>query len=221
MTSVLLTQERAPESGADRGAPLLLLLHGWGMYRGHLFDLTTSYDPRFAVVAAQAPVRMGPGAYRWFDFTRTLDAGPIINDQEEESSLAKLLSFIDNLVEARDPSQLYLLGHSQGATMALSVALQRPARLAGCANVNGRLLGKRVAEAEAPNLLEGMSFYCGHGLHNPIVPLALGHRTRDLVAELGASVTYREYDIGHEITPAVLSDVSTWLTAELDRVPHG
>ncbi|MGK3992292.1 alpha/beta hydrolase [Sorangium sp. So ce1024] len=215
-TRDLLIDERPPAEGGAQGAPLLLVLHGWGMYKGHLFELTRGLDPRLTIVAAQAPVRMGPGAYRWFDFERTPSSGPIINDREEEQSLATLLAFIDRLVSARAPAALYLLGHSQGATMALSVTLRRPARLAGCANVNGRLLKKRLAEVQSPNALEGLSFFCGHGVHNPIVPLALGRETRDHVQRLGAEVTYREYPIGHEITPEALSDVSAWLTGRLD-----
>ncbi|XYI03754.1 alpha/beta hydrolase [Sorangium sp. So ce1128] len=213
----LLIDERAPGSGSSRGAPMLLVLHGWGMYKGHLFELTRGFDPRLTIVAAQAPVRMGPGAYRWFNFERTPSSGPIIDDKEEEQSLATLLSFIDRLVSVRSPGALYLLGHSQGATMALSVTLRRPARLAGCANVNGRLLKKRLAQVQSPDALEGLSFFCGHGSHNPIVPLALGRETRDHVQRLGAAVTYREYPIGHEITPEALSDVSAWLTDRIDE----
>lgn len=205
-------EERPPGTGEVRGAPLLLVLHGWGMYRGHLFELTRGFDPRWTVVAAQAPVRMGPGAYRWFHFERTPDSGPIIDDAEEERSLAALLAFIDRLVETRSPSALYLLGHSQGATMALSVILRRPQRLAGCANVNGRLLRKRLAEVQHPNVLSGLAMFCGHGTHNPIVPLRLGQETRDHVQRLGATTVYHEYPIGHEITPEVLSDVAAWLS---------
>jgi phospholipase/carboxylesterase len=208
----LLNTERPPSTTTVRGAPMLLALHGWALYRGHLFDLVQGFDPRLTIVAAQAPVRMGPGAYRWFDFERTPSSGPIINDAEETQSLARLLSFIDQLVAEREPSALYLLGHSQGATMALSTILRRPVRLAGCANVNGRLLAKRLTEVQRPGVLDGVTMFCGHGIHNPIVPLRLGQETRDHLRRMGAQVTYREYPIGHEITPEALSDVSAWLS---------
>jgi phospholipase/carboxylesterase len=209
----LLSYERPPRSGTVHGAPLLVVLHGWGMYRGHLFELTQGFDPRLTIVAPQAPVRMGPGAYRWFDFERTPSSGPIINDAEEDKSLAILLSFIERLVATHSPSALYLLGHSQGATMALSVILNRPVPLAGCANVNGRLLHKRLAQVQRPDVLAGLPMFCGHGVHNPIVPLRLGQETRDHLQRLGAMMSYREYPIGHEITPEALSDVSAWLSA--------
>lgn len=194
---------------------MLLVLHGWGMYKGHMFELCKGLDPRLTIVAAQAPVRMGPGAYRWFDFERMRDSAPIINDAEEERSLPALLSFIERVVSARSPGALYLFGHSQGATMMLSVALQRPPLLAGCANVNGRILPKRLAQAQRSNVLEGMSVFSGHGVHNPIVPIRVGRETRDHVQRMGAAMSYHEYPIGHEITPEIVSDVSTWLTRVL------
>lgn len=211
----LHTTERPPVGREFRGAPLLLLLHGWATYRGPLFELTQGFDARLGIVAAQAPVRMGPSAYRWFDFQRTPDSGPIINDIEEERSLASLLAFVDALVAEKAPSRLYLLGHSQGGTMALSVALRRPPKLAGCININGRLLQKRRVASEGATLLSGLSFFCGHGSNNDIVPLALGRATRQWLEGMGAEMTSREYPIGHEITPEALADASAWLSAKL------
>jgi phospholipase/carboxylesterase len=211
----LLFDERPPSAGSAHGAPMLLALHGWGMYKGHMHELTKGLDPRLTIVAAQAPVRMGPGAYRWFDFDRVPSSGPIINDAEEEKSLATLLSFIDRLVSTRSPSALYLFGHSQGGSMSMSVVLKRPARLAGCININGRFLPKRIAQVQNPEILKGLSFFCGHGVHNPIVPLRIGQETRDHVQRLGATMSYREYPIGHEITPEIVSEVSAWLTGVL------
>jgi phospholipase/carboxylesterase len=211
----LLTTERPPAGGDFRGAPLLLLLHGWATYRGPLFELTQGFDARLGIVAAQAPVRMGPSAYRWFDFQRTPDSGPIIDDAEEERSLASLLTFVDALVAEKSPSRLYLLGHSQGGTMTLSVALRRPPKLVGCININGRLLQKRRLASESATLLSGLDFFCGHGSNNDIVPLALGRATRQWLAGMGAEMTSREYPIGHEITPEALADASAWLSAHL------
>jgi phospholipase/carboxylesterase len=211
----LLTTERPPAGRDFRGAPLLLVLHGWATYRAPLFDLVGGFDARLGIVAAQAPVRMGPSAYRWFDFQRTPDSGPIIDDAEEERSLATLLRFVDALVAVKRPSRLFLLGHSQGGTMALSVALRRPPLLAGCINVNGRLLQKRRLAANGGAPLSGLKFFCGHGSHNDIVPLSLGRATRDWLAGMGAEMTSREYPIGHEITPEALADASAWLSGKL------
>jgi phospholipase/carboxylesterase len=209
MTKELLFDERLA-SGSHQ-APVLVLLHGWASYKGHLFELARDLDRRWTVVAPQAPVRMGPGAYRWFDFERTPDSGPIINDNEEAPSLDALLSFLERLTARLSPAALYLLGHSQGATMALSVTVQRPPWLSGCININGRLLKKRLAQVKDPNILHSLPVYCAHGTHNSIVPLRLGQESREHLQRLGATVSYREYPIGHEITTESFSDAASWL----------
>jgi phospholipase/carboxylesterase len=213
----LAVVERPGSSGAVKGSPILLALHGWATYRDHLFEMTRLVDPRLLVVAAQAPLRMGPGAYRWFDFERVPDQGPRINDDEEASSLAALCEFIDRLVAHHEPQRLYLMGHSQGGTMLFSVALKRPQGITGFANVNGRLLDKRAAEvAGRSDILRDVAFFCGHGTHNDIVPLWLGERSRDAMVEQGAQMTYHQYRIGHEITAEAVGDIAAWLTRELD-----
>lgn len=202
--------ERGPKGV---GAPLIVLLHGWAMYKDHLFEMTRAWDERWVIIAPQAPVRMGPGANRWFNFERTPDSGPIIDDDEEASSLVKLQQFVERVIEARDPSVVYVVGHSQGGTMSLSLALSRPRRLKGVAQINGRVLTKRLTNT-ASNQLEGLSMFFGHGTVNPIVPIGLGRWTREQMRLRGASVTYQEYPIGHEVTPEYLAAAAQWLDGE-------
>jgi phospholipase/carboxylesterase len=50
-----------------------------------------------------------------------------------------------------------------------------------------------------------------HGSQDPLIDL---QRARDSVEQLRAlrvPLTYREYDMGHEITPRSLTDLSAWL----------
>lgn len=197
-------------------APVVILLHGWGMYHGHLFEMTHHLDRRLDVVSPRAPVRMGPGTYRWFNFVRTPSDGPNIDHDEEVSSLAELIRFIEQVIEERGVPGVWLIGHSQGGTMALSVCTRRPDLVLGCANVNGRLLDKAWNATQGRPLLSGKPFFNGHGLRNPIVPLHLGRRTCARIEELGASIQTREYAIGHEINDEILADVSDWLSAQLD-----
>ncbi|HEV7369722.1 alpha/beta hydrolase [Arenibaculum sp.] len=210
-----VTREPARTDAAD--APVLLLLHGFATYENHLLDLTQGFDPRLSVVAVRAPLRIGPGAYRWFYFDLVPGEAPRINADEEAQSLRTLTAFVEALAARHAPKRLYLLGHSQGGTMALSIALTRPSLIAGCANVNGRILPKIAAALPPPEALTGLPFFMGHGTENPIVPIAVGRRMRARLEELGVDLTHREYPIGHEISAEALADVSEWLSAKLDE----
>lgn len=220
MTSTLTFVERLPQ-GAGARAPVIVLLHGWGMYHGHLFDMAQSFDRDWHLISPRAPVRMGPGAYRWFNFVRTPADGPNIDHDEERASLRTLIAYLEGVARRAGVDGVYLIGHSQGGTMALSVALSRPDLVKGCANVNGRILDKVWDAVCGARPLEGIPFFNGHGTENPIVPIRLGRATCTRLRTLGADLTTLEYPIGHEITPQALSDVSAWLGGVLIRASAG
>jgi phospholipase/carboxylesterase len=215
--------ERKARCGSAENPPTLLLLHGFASYQNYLFELTEGFDPRLEIVSVQAPIRMGPGAYRWFYFdyyetiARRPSEGPTINLSEEATSLTTLTKFLDGFRTERRPKKLYLLGHSQGGTMALSAALTRPELISGCAEISGRILSRAFSNVASKEAIAGLPFFIGHGVDNPIVPIAIGRATGQRLRDLQASLCYREYPLGHEITPEVLSDMSDWLSARLDE----
>jgi phospholipase/carboxylesterase len=209
--------EREPAAASPSPAPMLIVLHGWGLYERHLFNQTRDFDPRLRIIAPRAPVRIGPGVYRWFDFTRTPSDGPIVNDSEETESLTALTEFVRWIADARGVGRIYLLGHSQGGTMALSLTVGFPSLVAGCANINGRLLAKRGAALSSSSELAETEVFYGHGSNNRIVPLTLAHATRERLRAHGAPVSFKEYPIGHEINDQALADANAWISARLDR----
>lgn len=191
--------------------PLLVLLHGFASYEQHLFRHAGLFDPQWPIIAPRAPLRIGPGAYRWFYFTRTA-TGPIIETEEQHVSLRLLVVFLEAIRDQRKPRQIFLLGHSQGGSMALSVLMTRPDLIDGVVNVNGRIVPNNAASPSADSRLRGFPVFTRHGEDNPIVPLPMAHRTRDLLMQHGVSIDYRDVpNIGHGFTPEILADSSQWL----------
>jgi phospholipase/carboxylesterase len=215
--------KREPERGNVDRPPVLILLHGFASYENQLFELAREFDPRLLIVSVRAPIRMGPGAYRWFNFdyygtiAQRPSKGPTINLEEQAASLATLTAFIEGFKAERKPDRLYLLAHSQGATMAFSVVMKRPSLISGLAEVNGRILPGAAADIAPAQSFAGLPFFIGHGVDNPIVPIALAQSTRQQLEGLRARVCYRQYPIGHEITAEVAADMSDWLSTRLDE----
>ncbi|WP_246796299.1 alpha/beta hydrolase [Burkholderia perseverans] len=207
--------EREPAGGDGGEAPLVVLMHGFASYEGHLYQHADLFGPHWRVVAPRAPLRIGPGAYRWFFFERTAD-GPIIRSEEEHASLATLLAFLEALKRSRRPSRLHLLGHSQGGTMALAATLSRRGLVDGLVNVNGRISPNVMAHGAQPRL-DGLPVLSRHGIDNPIVPLPMAHASRDLLTRCGARVEHRDHPgIGHGFTPEILAEAASWL----DQLPR-
>jgi phospholipase/carboxylesterase len=207
---------RRPAHATHR-PPLLILLHGLGSNEEDLFALAPQFDERFLVLSLRAPFEMAPGYYRWFDRTDT-SAGRVIDTQEFEASRKMLIQEINNAVMAfgADPRQVFLMGFSQGAMMAMALALSAPQKLFGVVAVAGRVLPD-VAQVAAPQAsLAHLRLLIQHGTADEVVPVADGYAARDLFADLHVMMGFREYSAGHTITESMLADACDFLRAQLD-----
>ncbi len=197
--------------------PLLVLLHGVGADEHDLLPLAAALDPRLLCLSIRAPHEaMGMG-YAWFAIDwRT--SPPAYDLAQAEDSRAALCDLLPRLVarHGTDPARTFLLGFSQGAAMALAVALTRPDLLRGVVLHSGRLLEDLPARIAPPEALASLEALVLHGVEDDVVPVERGRELRDLLApRLGPRLVYREHDAGHFVTKASLDDAAAWLGARL------
>ena len=198
--------------------PLLLLLHGIGSNEHDLYGLAPFLDKRFLIISVRAPNKLGPGSYAWFEVDFT-PQGPVIKPEQAESSHKTLIIFLKEAITAygADPKQVYLMGFSQGAIMSASVALIQPELVAGAVLMSGRIpleIRQLIASNEE---LSGFPFLVVHGTADMVLPITYGRDSRELLSSLPVDLTYHEYPMGHEVSQESLSDVTTWLTEQLDK----
>ncbi len=208
---------RQPIIEADT-PPLLLLLHGIGSNEHDLYGLAPFLDKRFLIISVRAPHTLGPGSYAWFeaDFT---PQGPVINPEQAEASRKTLITFLKEAITAygADPKQVYLMGFSQGAIMSASVALTQPELIAGAVLMSGRILPEIQPLIASSEELSGFPFLVVHGTVDMVLPITHGHASRELLSSLPVDLTYHEYPMGHEVNQESLSDVTAWLTEQLNK----
>ena len=216
-TPSLVHLVRQPIVEADT-PPLLLLLHGVGSNENDLFGLAPYLDERFLILSVRAPNTLGPGSYAWFDVDFT-PQGPVIDPAQAEASREALIDFIGEAITAYgvNPNQVYMMGFSQGAIMSASIALTRPDLVAGVALMSGRILPEIQSLMAASEKLEGLPILVVHGIADTVLPINHGRASRQLLASLPVELTYHEYPIGHEVSQESLADVSSWLSAQLDK----
>jgi len=204
----LRTVELPPQQpGLDR---TLVLLHGFGADEHDLLPVGHELDPRLRVVSLQAPIALDFGGRAWFNLQQTPQGFAF--DPAEVAEAARLALEAVEEIARRSPRPL-LCGFSQGAGMALSVALARPDLTSGVLALSS--VPPRGQQPAEPGALRGLLAFVAHGLHDPLIPVEVGRATRDLLRQLGADVTYREYPMGHMVIPAEISDARTWLSAML------
>lgn len=210
---------RAPTAPTHHRPPLLVLLHGVGGNETGLERFASMVDPRLLVLSVRAPFTYAPGAYRWFD-VRFSARGIDVNADEAEQSRLAVIQFINDAVMAfgADWRRVYLLGFSQGATLAYGIGLTAPHRLRGIVGIGGRVLPEFVALAAPVAALNHLTLLIQHGINDSLVPVARGRATRDLFASLGVMLGYREYEAAHEVTEAMLTEAAGFLNTQLNRL---
>jgi phospholipase/carboxylesterase len=216
LTHLAQEPHAAPVSGEK--PPLLLLLHGVRSNEQDLMGLAPYLDPRFFIVSARAPMVLGPGQFGWYPVAFTPE-GPVGDPEQARASRDTLTRFIAEAVRAygADAERVYLMGFSQGAIMSLYIALTEPTVAAGIVLMSGRLLPEAWEERADDDALRGLPITAVHGKYDQVLPIGEGRAIRDRLTTLPVDLTYREYDMGHEVSPESLSAVTQWLTERLDR----
>lgn len=214
---------RPNSEGVVGKPPLLIMLHGVGSNEEDLFTLAPQFDPSFYILSARGPYQLAPNQFAWYEMIFKPQGLVITPDQAEESR-QKLALFIEEAIEHYevDPSRVYLLGFSQGAIMALSLLLTAPQNLTGVIAIAGRILpelfkansplGNKLASTEQ---LKGRALFMGHGVQDEIMPIQHGRQAENLLAKAPLQMSYREYEMGHEIGARCLNEMIIWLETQL------
>jgi len=206
-----------PRRSTTTRAPLLILLHGYGSDEADLLGLADHLDPRFRLVSARAPLPLDMGGHAWFPIEFTV-AGLAVDYEAGERAMDQLGRLLTQLqeVSGNDAGDTFVLGFSQGGAMALGLLLARPDDIGGLAFLSGLWSKERMPQDPAVAGLRGKPVLQTHGCGDPLIPIAAARASRELLDELEVELTYREYDMGHQINSDCLRDLSDWLTARLD-----
>jgi thioredoxin 1 len=192
---------------------LALLIHGYGADERDLGGLLTYLDPdgELATVLPRGPYAVpGTPGYSWYSFGGQETASPE-SGGTYATALAELDDFLDEQSAALgfDRAESIVGGFSQGAGLALGLALQRSDRprpkaaLAMSPAIDTAAFD--LDERDAPPVL------VQHGTNDPMIPV---QRSRDLARQLralGVPTVYREYPMAHQVALESLRDATDWL----------
>jgi phospholipase/carboxylesterase len=163
--------------------------------------------------APMQPVTINGGMVMraWYDVRH--DAGA---RREDEAGVRASQQRIEALI-ARETARgipaerLILAGFSQGGAMALHVGLRYAERLAGIMALSCYLpLADALATGAAAANREVPIFWA-HGVHDPMIPLAMAELGQRQVAGLGYPIEWHQYAIPHSVSPEEIADVARWL----------
>ncbi|MBI3304580.1 MAG: dienelactone hydrolase family protein [Deltaproteobacteria bacterium] len=194
--------------------PTLLTLHGFGANALDLLGLAPYLcSGKFLVLCPQGPLQvpLGGGAvgYGWYPFVGSgmFDIRAVLAAREE------LQAFLADALQRYpiDSKKLAVLGFSQGGVMAYSLGFGEPERFAALAALSSWLPQDLLSALPDVPATEQLPVLIQHGSRDELVDVGRARQSVETLRNLRVQITYREYDMGHEINARSLGDLSAWL----------
>ena len=198
-----ITPDSALRAGPLKADRRLVLLHGWGADADDLLDLGEALlgpaGNEVSVVSLRAPLPHPGGAGRqWYDLGRP-------GWPELPAARADLLRRLHDLSLSVPLERTALLGFSQGAAMAIDVAIGGGLSLAGLIGCSGYLHpGWEPQRPLTPILLT-------HGRGDSVVPYGASEALEMCLRDCGGAVRLLPFAGGHGIDPGLFPAMREFL----------
>jgi phospholipase/carboxylesterase len=215
--------------GSD--APVLVLLHGFASRPSEWLPVVKKVESTGAVLfvfpegpepTAAPGDRVGGRAWWHLDLSDFVDpaepgALPDLSDEAPVGLVAarvRVLAFLDELQAHKGihSGRVILGGFSQGAVVALDVALHDPRPLRGLALLSGTIVNERGWFARLPSR-RGMPVFIAHSPEDAVLPYPLAQRLRLALGAAGWLVTWQPFEGGHALSAAAVEGLATFAQA--------
>lgn len=207
--------ETAPNPNAA-----IIWLHGLGA-DGHDFEpivpeLVQRGERAWRFIFPNAPVRpvtlnAGMRMRAWYDI-KGLDRNSEEDTAGFQAADAQIRELIGREAARGVPtSRIVLAGFSQGGAVSLYTVTRLKDKLAGVMALSCYLPGVAGFLAERRPANDATPIFMAHGLADPMLPIALGSKSRDFLRAHGYTIEWREYPMAHAVCPAEIADIRRFL----------
>jgi phospholipase/carboxylesterase len=199
----------------DEESPTLVLLHGFGGRptgpRLLHAAKVTAIQGRMRVFIPRGQESHGDGRAWWGGDGNFWPAHASGSEQGDDvvtpGPVARARTAVLNVLRAVKGAfgshRPFLAGYSQGAMLAVDVALNRDSGVDRVAILSGRLLSASLPALRAVNPQRARAFIA-HGRSDAVVPFVAGKLLRSLLVQHGHDVVWRPFRGGHRLPPASL-----------------
>jgi len=186
---------RYPTQNISKARPMLLI-HGYQGNENVMWILTKPIHNNFLMIAPRAPIEVSDNQYIWHEIAPQWPDISIYQDLT-----LQLLARTDKLLVSFGINlKTYdVMGFSQGAVMAYSLAFLQPERINRVAAIAGFIPYSWQTQLNFKNV-KNKSFFIAHGTQDEIIPIKKAHQAAGWLLENGSNVTFCEAEIGHKIS---------------------
>ncbi len=184
-----LHKEIIREAGVswDAAKKVLIMLHGRGASAEDILSLKQYLNVADTRILAPQATN-----HTWYPYGFMM---PIRQNEPWLSAALALLNKITQDVINRGFSseQIFILGFSQGACLALEFAARNAQHYGGVISFTGGLIGEKIYTEHYTGNFNGTPVFIGNSDHDPHVPLERSQQSRQLMESMGAKVVLKVY----------------------------
>ena len=203
---------REPKIKLDKN-PLLLLLHGYGSNEQDLFSFAAELPEEYYIVSARAPYNLQYGSYAWYAINFDTEQNKFSDNDQARISRELIAKFIDELIDKYpiDATNVTLIGFSQGTILSYAVALSHPEKVQRVVAMSGYINPEILEDNYLKNSFSNLKVFASHGTADQVIPVEWGRKAKPFLENLGIETTYKEYPVGHGVSPQNFYDFKNWL----------
>lgn len=193
--------------------PLLLLLHGYGSNEEDLFSFASELPDNYYIISARAPYPLPPYGNAWYAIDFDANMNKFSNDEQAIESRDLIVAFIDELLDKYpiDPTNVNLIGFSQGAILSYAIALSYPEKVNKIVALSGYFNQNIMKDGYENNDFSNLKFFVSHGSVDQVIPVEWARKNPEVLNLLKVSNEYHEYNVGHGVAPQNFYDFKNFL----------
>lgn len=182
--------------------PHVIMLHGRSGDERSMWILERFLPEKSLKVAPRGILPWRDGGYHW---SQAVDRRSMRSDFDTSvAALSKMTRELETRFRL-DPQRLILMGFSQGAAVAFSMAAVITPPPAAVIALAGFL-----PDGDYANFM-GLQVFWGHGLRDEMLPIESARLGVRRLKAMGANVQYCETDVGHKLSAACARGLDLWV----------
>lgn len=219
MTTAPLSLEHLlrPAATTSEKSPVLFMFHGYGSNEEDLFSFAPELSPELCIISVRAPYALQPFGFAWYAIHFDAPLGKWSDDTQAVASRDLIVGFIEEACVAYglDTERVSLLGFSQGTILSLAVGISYPEKVKNIVALSGYVNENILLDGYRSKDHSRLEVYASHGMVDQVIPLEWAQKTPEFLNSLGVDCTYKEFPVGHGVSPQNFAGFKTWLEARI------
>lgn len=193
--------------------PALFVMHGMGSNEQDMLTLVKGLENSFFIFGVRGHLPHGLG-FAYFP----IQGYGLPHREMFDDGIKKMDDLMVELTRSYDidPKQMYLLGFSQGAILAMTLALTLGNKVKGVVALSG-YIPQFVKEEYKKSIGDELEVFISHGKYDQVLPYEWGESNVEYFSKLGVPVTFKSYPEGHTVSQENLYDFESWILDELEN----